>query len=378
MRKYVKTGVLISLVSLSFSVASPAQDVGSRIQLLYQDALRAEKQGRTDQAIQDYQAIIRLNPKLAAAYNNLGRLYWQKGNLGDAITTLKRACELNPGLTAPHAMMGFAYYQMRNFTAAQRELAEALKLNPTDRNVKLFLARSLAAAGDFNGALRLLEQLRREDPKNSEVLFSLGNVYAKLAESALTAIQKVDPNSYLIEVLLGRSDEARELYSDAAKHYKKAIEKAPGPDVPDLYYHYAHTLWLSGHFQQALAQYRRVLTLNPYDYRASCEASRILLPSSPREAFRLADEALKLKPDIPEALEVRGSASLALGDPQKAVEDLKKSAALEPGNAQVHFELAKAYRQVGMTQEASTQLGIYERLQEESHNPEKQSSVSTH
>jgi tetratricopeptide (TPR) repeat protein len=379
MGQYLNTAILIVLASFWINPTSPAkEDTGGRIQLLYQDAVRSEKQGRIDQAIGDYQAITRLNPKLAAAYNNLGRLYWQKGNLEAAITTLKHACKLNPALAAAHAMIGFSYYEMRHFTAAQRELAEALKLRPTDRNVKLFLARSMEAAGDFEGAMELLDQLRKEDPRNPEVLFSLGSVYAELAKSTLTAIQTIDPNSYLVEVLLARSDEAQELYSDAAVHYNKAIEKAPIPNVPDLYYHYGHVLWLAGHFQEALAEYRRVLELNPYDYRACWEASRILLPSSPKEALRLANQALKLKPDLPEGLEVRGSALLALGDPQKAINDLERSADLEPGDPQVHFELAKAYRQVGMPQQAKIQFSIYEQLQEKSHTPAGKDAVPTH
>ncbi|HLJ91132.1 MAG TPA: tetratricopeptide repeat protein, partial [Candidatus Angelobacter sp.] len=210
MGQYLNTAILIVLASFWINPTSPAkEDTGGRIQLLYQDAVRSEKQGRIDQAIGDYQAITRLNPKLAAAYNNLGRLYWQKGNLEAAITTLKHACKLNPALAAAHAMIGFSYYEMRHFTAAQRELAEALKLRPTDRNVKLFLARSMEAAGDFEGAMELLDQLRKEDPRNPEVLFSLGSVYAELAKSTLTAIQTIDPNSYLVEVLLARSDEAQ-------------------------------------------------------------------------------------------------------------------------------------------------------------------------
>jgi tetratricopeptide (TPR) repeat protein len=369
MRRHLYRAAFTAVGFVLLSRVSFGQDLEKRVQVLYQEAARAEKQGSIDQAIRDYRAIVSLNPRLAPAYSNLGRLYWQKGDLTDAIATLKHACELNPRLEAPDAMMGFCYYQMRNFTAAQQELSNALRLNPTDRNVKLFLARSLVATGDFERAKSLLEQLQKEDPKNLQVLFSLGMVYAKLAKSNLMAIEKIDPDSYLVEVLLARADEAQELYSDAAEHYKKAIEKAPVPDVPDLYYHYAHVLWLGGRFQEALTEYRRVLKLNPYDYRASWEASRILLPSSPREALRLADKALNLKPDIPEALEVRGSALLALGDPQKALEDLKDAAALMPGDAQVHFQLAKAYRQLGAGHEATIQLGIYERMQEQSHSP---------
>src|SRR5437016_6338707 len=52
-----------------------SQDVGSRLQQLRSEARAEESQGRLDSAIQKYQQILRLNPNLAPAHNNLGKLY---------------------------------------------------------------------------------------------------------------------------------------------------------------------------------------------------------------------------------------------------------------------------------------------------------------
>lgn len=367
MKECLRIGIVFILMVLSFVQAAASQEGSDQIQHLYGEAKSAQNEGRADLAIEKYRAIIALNPKLAAAHNNLGRLYFQQGRLEEAIGSFKRACELDPSLEAPRAQMGMALFQMGDFARASTELKAALKLNPVDRNAELGLARSLFELGNPSGALRLLDQLQQERPQDVEVLYSLAMVHTKLAESSIAEIAKVDPNSYLIEMILGTSAETRREYSEAAEHYKKAIARSP--NAPGLCYLLAHALWAGGDLPHALEQYRRSLELDPYDYNASWEAARIVLPDNPKEAFRLANRALELRPDLPGALTIRARALLSLGKPREAVEDLKRASSLDHQDATIHFHLARAYRQLGLTGEATNETAIYDRMQVQAHTP---------
>jgi len=369
MRAELKTGTLLAAVLVLMAPASPAQDVVQRIRQLDAQARTEERAGHAEAAIQDYQEILKLDPKFYIGYNQLGRLYYQQGRFQDAVAPLKRAAELDPGLEAPKALLGLCLYQMGDYASACREFQAALRLNPGDGAAKLYLARSLMELQDVNGALKLLEQLQKEDPKNVEVLFSLGWLYTGLAVSTLDTIQRIDPNSYLTEFLMGKYAETKQVYPEAAEHYKKAIEKSP--NQPELHYCYAHVLYASGEFQPALREYQHVLEMNPYDYRANWEAARIVLPDDPQEAFRLANRALELKKGTYGALTIRGRALLALGKPAEAIEDFKQVAAMNPQDAAIHFQLARAYGKLGMTQAAQAETAIYERIQSEAHFPTK-------
>jgi tetratricopeptide (TPR) repeat protein len=254
---------------------------------------------------------------------------------------------------------------MDDFAGARREFQAALKLSPADGDAKLFLARSLLELGDVKGSLKLLEQLQEADPKNVEVLFSLGWAYTGLAVSTLDAIRRIDPNSYLTDLLQGKYAEVKKVYPEAVVHYKNAIAKAPNQS--ELHYLYAHALYGSGEFPQALQEYQHVLEINPNDYRASWEAARILLPDNPQEAYRLANRALELRPGTYGALGIRGRALLALGKPAEAIEDFKRAAAMDPQDAANHFQLARAYGKLGRTQEAQAETAIYDRIQSEAH-----------
>jgi tetratricopeptide (TPR) repeat protein len=357
---------LLALVLTGVVGRSAEQEAGDRIRALDTEARAEEAQGHLDIAIEKYRQILKLSPGLAAAYNNLGRLYYQGSHFREAIDPLNRAAELDPTLEAPHAQLGLCFFQLSDFAGARREFETALKLSPNDRVAELFLARSLYELRDVKGAVKLLDQLHEADPNNVEVLFSLGWAYADLAVSTLEAIQKADPNSYLTDVLQGKYAEVKQAYAEAAEHYKKAIAKSP--NQPDLCYDYAHALWASGDFPNALQQYRHVLELNPDDYRASWEAARIALLDNPEEAVRLATRALELKPDTAEALSIRGRALIALGKPSNAIEDLKKATALDPNNAGYYFQLARAYRQLGRADQANDAAANYERLQREAHS----------
>ena len=333
------------------------------VQQLYAEAQAAESGGELSVAIEKYRQILKLVPNLPAAHNNLGQLYYQQGQFAEAVPELQAAIKLDPRLATPRALLGFSYYQMREFERSRDQLKLAAKLNPADWNVRLFLARSLINLGDVNQAEHLLEDLRTENPKNAEILYALGSLYSSLAESTLGEIQVADPNSYLIEVLLAKVSEAKGLYLDAADHYKKAIQR--GPATADLYYQYGHALWAGKKNDDALAAYQQALRLNPYDYRASWEAGRIVLTQDPTEAVRLVSQALKLEPDLPEAWKIRGQALVALHRPQDAIRDLKKSISLDPQDSSTHFQLARAYRQAGLLNEAVQEDSTFQKMQDQ-------------
>jgi tetratricopeptide (TPR) repeat protein len=295
--------------------------------------------------------------------------------LQEAVQPLQRASQIDPKLEPPRALLGFVFFQLENYPEAHRELKEAVRLNPSDSTARLFLARTLVQLNDLDGALKILTQLQHQDPRNSEVLYTLGNLYSTLAEATFGKIQTQDPNSYLLEVVLGKVAEIRQVYTDAAEHYKRAIERAP--DVPDLYYRYAHALWAAGDSNGALRAYNQALERNPYDYRAQWESARIMLSDNPREALRRASQALERKPGIAEAQTIRGRALLALEKPNDAIDAFKKAIALDPEDPAIHFQLARAYRQAGLTQEAQNENAIYERMDKAAHVAKEQKQADS-
>jgi len=350
-----------------------AQRPAESVQQLYAEAKSEEQAHHLDLAVEKYQQIISISPDLVAAYNNLGRLYFQQSEYTKAIQSLKKACELDPHLAVPHALLGFSYFQVGDFEAARRELETSHRLDPTNPQVELFLARSLVQLGNLNGALSVLAPLQQKDPNNAEVLYTLGFVYSDLAEATFRQMQTADPASYLVELVLGKAAEAKQVYSEAATHYKLAIDKSPGNW--ELYYRYGHALYAEGELPGALDAFQKALSLNPSASGPAWEAARILVSDKPDEAYQLVSKALTESPDMPdlsEVLAIRGRALVSLNRPKEAVEDLKKACAMDPSDASYHVPLAKAYRQMGQMEEAKREYAIYDHLQKEAHERSEQ------
>lgn len=337
------------------------------------EAKAAAAAGNLALAEQKYRAVIQLEPRLAPAYSNLGRFFFEQGSLEKAIDPLQRATELAPNLEAPRALLGFVYFQMGKYKLASQSLATAIRLSPSDHVAKLFLARSVAETGDLRAACALLEQLHHDDPNNPEVLYSLGSIYSGLASATLARIQTAAPDSYLLDLLVGRSLETKQQYEEAAEHYKKAIAKAP--TVAELYYHYAHAVAAAGDAEASLAAYREALAHDPYNPDANWEAARILVHSNPQEALRLADRALAASSDIPEAHMERGRALLELGRPKDASVEFQASIALNPDDEAAHFQLAKAYRAMGLVEQENAENQIFLRMQREHHAASEKSTT---
>jgi tetratricopeptide (TPR) repeat protein len=368
------TRALLAVLALVLSpLGGRAQDTPDSVQQLYEQAKSDEQAHQLDMAVEKYLQIISISPTLTAAYNNLGRLYFQQGEYAKSVQVLEKACKLDPRLPAPHALLGFSYFQMGNFEGARRELEISSRLDPANAQVKLFLARSLVQLGDLSSAVKILDALQQKDPNNIEVLYTLGFVYSDLAELTLQQMQKADPTSYLVELVLGKAAEAKQVYTDAATHYKNAIDKSP--DNWELYYRYGHVLYASGELPDALKAFQQSLSLNPFAAGPAWEAARILVSEKPGEAYELVNRSLNESPDmpdLPEALSIRGRALLALHRSKEAIEDLKKACNLDQNDASCHFSLAQAYRQAGLNEESKREFASYERLQQEAHQANEQ------
>ena len=87
-------------------------------------------------------SMLRLDPKLALAYDNRGNAYARKGDLDRALADYDEAIRLDPKLALAYYNRGNAYAKMGDPDRALADYNEAIRLDP-----KLRKASTHALAG---------------------------------------------------------------------------------------------------------------------------------------------------------------------------------------------------------------------------------------
>ena len=101
------------------------------------------KQGRSDEAIGQFQIALGLKPDYAAAHANLGAALDQRGQTDEAIRQFEEALRLKPDFAEAHYQYGMALWRQNLREQAIREFQEALRLQPDYADARKSLAAVL-------------------------------------------------------------------------------------------------------------------------------------------------------------------------------------------------------------------------------------------
>ncbi|KQC09185.1 MAG: hypothetical protein APR62_03030 [Smithella sp. SDB] len=74
--------------------------------------------------------------------------------------------------------------------------------------------------------------------------------------------------------------------------------------------------------------------------------------TDPQKAIEYLDEAIKRKPDLAEAYNIKGNADGDLGQHQRAIEDYNKAISLKPNYAHAYYNRGYTYSKLGQYQQA--------------------------
>jgi tetratricopeptide (TPR) repeat protein len=124
--------------------------------------------GEYDQAFDTFDRMMQLRPG-AAAYARVAYARELQGNLKGAVESMKMAADATgaddpEGLAWTHAQVGELYYQLGRWYDAKAEFAAASHAFPGHPFAVVGYAKAIAAEGDVNGALNLLQDLQRRAP----------------------------------------------------------------------------------------------------------------------------------------------------------------------------------------------------------------------
>ncbi len=177
-----------------------------------QDALRLiddgnalEDEGRLDEAMQRYEAAIRIAPALARAHLNRGNVLLAKNDGEGALAAYATALASNPDYASAHYNMGNAYLQLNRSQAALSAYDAAIALKPDFVDAEVARGNALDDLGESGMAAASSRRVLALKPDYTEA-------YSNLLFS----------HNY-------RLDQAASLLLEDAKAYGKLVEKLARP-----------------------------------------------------------------------------------------------------------------------------------------------------
>jgi tetratricopeptide (TPR) repeat protein len=107
-----------------------ATPVNPATQRAFDDASRALRSGRVDEAERAYRALAQANPELGGPHANLGVIYRQAGKMKESVAELEQAVKLSPQQPIYLNQLGIAYRQQGQFAKARDAYQRAVALDP--------------------------------------------------------------------------------------------------------------------------------------------------------------------------------------------------------------------------------------------------------
>ncbi len=267
---------------------------------------------------------------LAEVFFTTASILFGEESSQDTFIYLRSALYLRPDLPPAQLMLANLYEQAGDYKAA---IALYNAITPGSvfyRRALIRKALNYEALGKKKTALKLLDRIANEFPKDEAALITRGDILRE-----------------------------QENYAEAAAAYSAAIERIGLLRPTDWPLFYARGICYErlGEWDKAEKDLLKALTLEPNqpDVLNYLAYSWLVMNKNITKAREYLDIAVQLRPEDAHIIDSAGWAYYLSGDFNKAVEYLEKAASIIPDDATINDHLGDAYWRVGRVIEARYQ-----------------------
>lgn len=306
--------------------------------------------GDTDRALESFRAAIQAGPDDPAGAVGVARVHLARREDAEAVAELERLLERAPGNRYALQLLGTAYQRLGREDEARFALSVGAAGQPSwsdpwadevaayRRGFAAMLkeATRLGLDRQFDQAITLLEQLRRQRPDDVALTVYLGGMYASAfrlaeAESLLTPILQADPRQFDALMHLASGYLFTGALDTAAVYADRAI--AVRPDSADASKLRGVVLWRSGRDREAMTAFASATAADPRDAMPHLWMGMILGQEGRYlDAERRFEAALERNPLLGDALLGIADTSAATGRFDNARRFLERAEQAEPDN----------------------------------------------
>jgi tetratricopeptide (TPR) repeat protein len=201
------------------------------VEALFIVAETAQRQGRSDEAVDYYGRTLAANPEYGKAHQNLGNLLFERGDLTGAERHYRETIRLRPGIPDGFVNLGAVLADLGRLAAAADSYRSALAIDPGLIAPRYELAWLLAVQGDPAAGMATLDPVLEDgSPANRHyvlglALFKRGQLepaHDQFSQAVSLAPGTADLHDSLgvVSARLGRR-------AEAIGHFREALRIAP-------------------------------------------------------------------------------------------------------------------------------------------------------
>jgi tetratricopeptide (TPR) repeat protein len=295
------------------------------------------------------------------------RKLMQQGRTDEAIAQLQTIESRDPSTKGLTLELGTAYYKKSDFPKAIEYLKKATAANPANGEATQLLALSYYVSGHPADAIPLLEKLEGVfSSPNVDSSYILGTCYIQTknypqARKAFAKMFDVPPDSAASYLFTARMLFRQEFDPIAEEYAQKAAEL--DPKLPLVHELLGELYTYKSRIPEAIAEFQKELAINPADAPAYYKlADAYTHIQKYDDAQRLLQRSIRLDSTSTTPFILMGKVLEKKGDYDLALRSLQRAVTMDPNNPMTHFLLGQAYRNVGKTEEADSELKLSEQL----------------
>lgn len=236
-----------------------------------------------EKAIDAYQYAIVIDEKMDYAYRNMGDAYIRLRKYREAIETLEKVLELSRPEEVIYEAIGHCYHRLGKYAQARFNYRKASHMNPVDSKLQYKIALTYIHEGQWQSAMKPLEQALQAHRNVAEYNLALGECYMQ-QQKFREAIQyfgivvRQKPKN-----VNGWESLIRCLYK--AGHLQEAMQQCLSAmklteNKPVFYFMYSMVLFGLSKNKEALFQLENGLTQSPKSVKKFIQLNPSILQNS--------------------------------------------------------------------------------------------------
>jgi Flp pilus assembly protein TadD len=328
---------------------------------LLDEAQRDIDQKQFEAALAPLQKVLADQPDFAYGHFQLAYVYTALNKPKEAQAEYRRAAALDPKMSAAYVNLGMLLLESHQDTAAVAPLRKAVELLPAESRPRYLLAVALDRSGDRAGAAQAFEALLHLDPNDINALQYLGWMNLRSGRPAEAEVRfrravEVQPKGADGLRGLAESLEAQKK-PEAVGAYREYLEVKP--DDATAHARFIHLLMDQGQNDAALAELDRADAGKPNVESLKLRADIQVAQKEWADAIATLHQAVALAPNDAQLRGGLGRTFLQVRDFPNAEKELKTAIQLDAKNIDYWKDLSTTYY---LSKNYAATLGVLDRI----------------